>query len=228
MKPCDIDEVLEQLDKLIASHSILQHPFYQAWRSGSLSQEDLAVYAWVYYPHVEAFPTYLQKAIQHTTDSRVLSLLQENLEEELGEPEAHTQLWLYFAEGIGINAQELEGALPLPEVERSIATFLQLCGQSTLSALAALYAYESQQPEVSKAKREGLREFYEIHDAQSLSYFECHEEADIRHRAQERRALRFCLEQGGETHELFESTQAALDAHWGLLDGVCRQAGIAC
>lgn len=229
----NIDEVLNQLDQMIAAHSILEHPFYQAWSAGTLSQEDLAVYSWAYFPHVEAFPDYLRNAIDVTKPGQVREFLVENLNDELGDidiegAEPHTTLWQYFAEGMGINQQELEEAKPLPEVERSVATFKKLCGQSTLSALAALYAYESQQPEVSKTKGEGLCELYQIDDKQTLSYFTCHEIADVRHREDEREALRLCLEEGGSSHELFEAAQAALDAHWGLLDGVCRQAGISC
>lgn len=33
--------VLHALDELIASRSILQHPFYRAWREGRLTQQQL-------------------------------------------------------------------------------------------------------------------------------------------------------------------------------------------
>lgn len=223
-------KILAKLDQLVASHSILQHPFYQAWSAGQLRVEDLAVYSWVYYPHVEAFPAYLETAKAKTSDPSVLQILQENYDEEIGVgyTYSHPELWLHFAKGLGVDRQEVLGALPIPEVQRGVETFRSLCSQSGVSALAALYAYESQQPEVACQKIKGLRQFYQIHDAQTLAYFEVHKDADVRHRAEEREALHRCLEQGASPDEIFQAAQAALDAHWGFLDGVCRQAGLAC
>ena len=39
--------VLNQLDQLIRSRSILMHPFYVAWQLGDLTAEQLAIYAQV-------------------------------------------------------------------------------------------------------------------------------------------------------------------------------------
>ena len=58
------EQILDELDRLIAQRSILQHPFYQAWNAGHLTHDDLATYARVYYPHVAAFPDYLATAAE--------------------------------------------------------------------------------------------------------------------------------------------------------------------
>ena len=79
--------LLTQLDRLISMHSILQHPFYQAWSAGQLCQEDLSVYSWVYYPHVAAFPNYLEIALTQTQDSEIQKILQDNLQDELANPQ---------------------------------------------------------------------------------------------------------------------------------------------
>ena len=63
--------VLRRLDDLIASRSILEHPFYVAWTAGTLSREQLAAYAESYYPHVAAFPGYLEQAAANATDAVV-------------------------------------------------------------------------------------------------------------------------------------------------------------
>ena len=60
---------------------------------------------------------------------------------------------------------------------------------STAEGLAALYAYESQIPEVSKTKREGLEAFYGIVDEDATRFFSVHEKADVWHRQVEREAL---------------------------------------
>ena len=93
-------------------------------------------------------------------------------------------------------------------------------------ALAALYAYESQQPEVSRLKSDGLQELYGVDDPNTLAYFEVHAETDIKHRQGERGALEGCLENGASAEEVFASAEQALDAYWGLLDGICAEADI--
>jgi pyrroloquinoline-quinone synthase len=93
-------------------------------------------------------------------------------------------------------------------------------------ALAALYAYESQQPEVSRQKADGLQEFYGIDDPETLAYFEVHAETDIEHRQGERLALEYSLENGTSPEEILTSAAQALDSYWHLLDGICEEAGL--
>ena len=223
-----VNEVLQQLDQLITTHSILQHPFYQSWSAGQLSHEDLAVYSWAYFPHGQAFPGYIERGLANTKDPLVRSILEENLREEQGEPIPHPELWLFFAQGLGVSRQEVLDAIPVPEVQKAIDMYEATCSQSEISALSALYTYESQQPEVSAEKIRGLREYYQIHSPQTLSYFSVHQGADVKHREEAREALAHCLHQGASSHTLFDAAQRGLDAHWLLLDGVSRQAGIAC
>ena len=93
-------------------------------------------------------------------------------------------------------------------------------------ALATLYAYESQQPEVSRRKADGLRQYYGVESARSIAYFEVHAETDIRHREGERDALRRCLDAGSSPEIVLDSADQALNAYWGLLDGICEDAGL--
>ena len=61
-------EILDALDRLIASRSILNHPFYSAWSAGELTREQLSIYATLYYPHVAAFPAHIERAANLTDD----------------------------------------------------------------------------------------------------------------------------------------------------------------
>src|SRR5258705_13906181 len=96
----------------------------------------------------------------------------------------------------------------------------------TAGALAALYAYESQQPQVATTKIAGLREHYGVTSPRALAYFEVHAEADIHHSEGERNAIMTCLAEGATHATVLESASRALDAYWGLLDGVCVEAGM--
>ena len=219
--------VLDELDARIAAGSILGHPFYRRWNAGALTRQDLATYARVYFPHVAAFPEYLEAAAERAEQPEVRTELLQNLREERTEPEAHAELWLRFAAAVGADPAAVRAATPADAARRTVNEFRRLCGGTTAAALAALYAYESQQPEVSGQKLAGLREHYGITDEEALAYFSVHAEADQRHRAGERRALALCLEAGDCAHEVIAAGQAALGAYWGLLDGVTREIGAA-
>lgn len=219
-------ETLAILDQQIQARSILKHPFYLAWQRGELSREQLAIYARIYYPHVAAFPRYLKNAIDHTADPMVREELELNLADELTNPKAHNELWLDFAAGLGLERTSVNQAQPHPAAQNIVAAFSQLTQSGDAPALAALYAYESQQPEVARQKADGLRALYGVEDPETLAYFEIHARADLRHRAGERVALARCLDNGAPPEETLNATWQALGAYWSLLDGVCEEARI--
>ena len=183
------EETLRALDDLIRERSILQHPFYRAWQRGELTRDQLATYSCVYYPHVAAFPTYLQNAIGRAEDSSTRRALQDNLLDELTNPAPHPELWLDFATATGQDRNKVKRATPLAKVASTTSTFDRLTSQGIASGLTALYAYESQQPEVAAEKMRGLHESYGIKSSEALSYFAVHATADLEHRAAERAAL---------------------------------------
>ncbi len=220
------NSVLDQLDEVIHSRSILDHPFYVAWNAGELTREQLQTYARLYYPHVEAFPGYLRSAIETTGDEQIRAELLDNLSEELAEPKAHSELWLDFCEGLDLDRDAVAAAGRTAPSHDTVLAFERLTGGPIAGALAALYAYESQQPEVARTKASGLRTFYGVDAPRALAYFEVHAEADVRHRDGERRALRRCLDAGATADEIQGAASEALDAYWALLDRVCVEAGI--
>jgi pyrroloquinoline-quinone synthase len=220
------DETIRCLDELVQSRFILAHPFYQAWQRGELTKAQLATYATVYYPHVAAFPGYLERTLRGATSSSIRAEIASNLEDELSNPAAHSELWLDFAEEIGANRTAVATADPSAAAVTTVETFRTAAAADTAGALAALYAYESQQPQVAAQKIAGLREHYGVTSPRALAYFEVHAEADIHHSEGERNAIMTCLAEGASHERVLESAGRALDAYWGLLDGVCVQAGI--
>jgi len=220
------EKTLRALDDLIRERSILQHPFYRAWQGGELTSDQLATYSRVYYPHVAAFPRYLKNAINCTSDSVIRSTLEQNLEDELTNPAPHPELWLDFAAATGQEREVVQGGEPVPKTAASIATFDRLTNRDIASGLTALYAYESQQPEVAAEKLRGLRDCYGIYSPQALSYFAVHATADLEHRAGERSAIGRCLDAGTSAATIMNAAEEALDAYWNLLDGVCEEAGL--
>jgi pyrroloquinoline-quinone synthase len=220
------DETIRCLDELIQSRSILAHPFYVAWQRGELTREQLGTYASFYYPHVAAFPGYVERARNRAADPHVRAELEDNLADELANPAPHHELWLDFAGEFVVDRAALTAAPPRPAAAAIVETFNARTSGDTAGALAALYAYESQQPEVSTQKLAGLRERYGVNAPKALAYFEVHAQTDVRHSEGERQSIMRCLADGASHESVLESASEALDAYWGLLDGICEEAHI--
>src|SRR5260370_5353954 len=107
------EKLLRALDDLIRERSILQHPFYRTWQRGELTRDQLATYSRVYYPHVAAFPTYLENAINCAADFSTRRALEDNLLDELTNPAPHPELWLDFARATGQDREKVKRATPV-------------------------------------------------------------------------------------------------------------------
>jgi pyrroloquinoline quinone (PQQ) biosynthesis protein C len=85
----------------------------------------------------------------------------------------------------------------------------------------ALYAIESAQPEISRAKAEGLREHYGFSAGSGTAYFDLHVERDREHAAEGRALLEPQLGRADED-ALVAEAERMLRSNWELLDGVER------
>jgi len=223
-----MNQYLDTIDDDIAGKHLLKHPFYLAWTRGELSREALTDYARQYYHHVAAFPTYLSAVHAKCEDQTTRKeLLNNMIDEEAGSPN-HPELWLQFAEGLGVSDVEARNTTKEPETKNLIDTFRSICGDgSTAEGFAALYAYESQIPAICESKIDGLRTHYGFTNPKHYEYFSVHIEADREHSAAERKMLAAYVDK-----QNFESVKASvnrvLDALWEMLSGVCRRHVIAC
>ena len=192
-----VHSLIEAIDRRIAERHLLLHPFYQCWTSGELSREALGDYAAQYYHHVAAFPTYLSAVHANTEEQTTRRQILANLiDEEAGDPN-HPELWLRFAEGVGVTRQHVQQIELWAETRNLIRAFRSVCREgSTAEGLATLYAYESQVPTVAKSKIDGLKRFYKIDSPRALAYFEVHIQADERHTTTERSLLAHYLGAG--------------------------------
>jgi pyrroloquinoline-quinone synthase len=222
----DQKEFLAKLDALVAEKHLLKHPFYVLWNEGKLSLEDLRQYAVSYYPQVANFPRYVSGVHANCEDPALRQELLENLIEEERGAENHPALWRRFAASLGAASPDLASAPRTPEVAAAVEEFLAStrCG-SVAEGLAALYAYESQIPEIAKTKREGLAAFYGISDAAATKFFTVHEEADVWHREVERMALGRVAATPADRERALEAAGRCLDALNRALDGVMREIG---
>src|SRR6266404_2494357 len=151
----------------------------------------------------------------------------DKIDEEAGSPN-HPELWKKFAEGLGVDDVDLTKTEKQTETKNLIDTFRSVCGDgSTAEGLAALYAYESQIPEICESKIDGLKKHYGFIDPKYYEYFSVHIEADREHSAVERKLLRGYID-NHNIDKVRAAAQRVLDALWEMLSGVCRRHAIAC
>jgi pyrroloquinoline-quinone synthase len=223
------EEFLTALDALIAEKHLLKHPFYKLWSEGRLTRENLREYAISYYAHVAAFPTYVSGVHSGCDDAVLRQELLENLIEEERGADNHPALWRRFAAALGAAESDLSVTPRTPEVAAAIAEFRRNTREGSVAeGLAALYAYESQIPEVSKTKREGLGAFYGIVDDEATRFFSVHEEADVWHRQVERDALGRVADTPEERGRALDAARRCCEALNRALDGVMRENALVC
>ena len=216
-----VDKYLEKIDETISRRSLLKHPFYQAWSNGSLPIGALKKYACQYYHFEVAYPTFLSGLHHRCSHQGVRQLLLENLwDEEHGE-ENHVELWLRFCDGLSIDRTEVQAGPPMKETTALVATYQELTSKAPVAAgAAALYAYESQIPDVAEAKIQGLQNFYGFKESTSVSFFTVHKTLDETHAEWEREMVLELASTPEEYEAVIQAVDSATEALWGFLDGV--------
>jgi len=213
--------IIARLDAMVEEQSLLKHPFYQAWTAGELSRERLREYAVQYYPHVAAFPRYLSAIHSRCADLETRHAILENLIEEERGSENHPELWLRFAEGLGVARERVLAAAPIAAARDLVGTYQELCGAGPLAAgLAALYVYEAQIPAVAAAKIDGLGRFYGITDDRAVEFFRVHQQADVYHARTGAGLIERHSPAAPARSAALEAGRRALGALWAMLDAV--------
>src|SRR4051795_6095351 len=104
--------VLDRLDQMIDQRHLLKHPFYTKWAGGTLPIEALQEYARQYYAFESAMPRFLSALHTRTADKAVRQEILDNLWDEEHGQDNHAELWLRFAEGIGVSRDDVQAATP--------------------------------------------------------------------------------------------------------------------
>ena len=214
---------IDRIDNMIKEKHLLNHSFYKAWSAGELPKETIREYAAQYFQHVSLFPRYLSSIHSNCEDIKTRQILLDNLiDEEKGE-ENHPELWMRFAEGMGNSRQKINTIKPMKEVSDLVKTFNRLSKSEKYHiGLAALYCYESMQPEISETKKDGLKKFYGIKDENTLKFFTVHMHADKWHREVVRNLIKELSNTKDKQDEILRSVEAALDSLNNFLTGMER------
>lgn len=135
---------------------LLDHPFYQSWTKGEITESQLADYSFSYLELIKEIPEFWSKAVSGL--NAVSSQSRKVVEEET----VHISLWKDF-----ISKQSCVCVKSMKDV------IGELSEMSPSELLGAIHAFEVQQPEVAKTKKEGLLKFYGFNESDT-KYFDEH------------------------------------------------------
>lgn len=191
--------LFERLEAVRDRWNVLRHPFYRRWECGELTRDELSYYAGEYRYAVVALASLARRV---------------SSPEHAAEEAAHVTLWNGFAHSLDADLERPARLETLACVDAWEAP------SDELEGLAALYAIEATQPEISKTKLDGLVRHYGFERGSAgTAYFELHSERDHDHAAESKRVLATRARPGDEDR-LMAAAERALAGNWTLLDGV--------
>lgn len=216
--------VFARIDQVRRECNVLEHPFYQRWSAGTLTERELDVYAGQYRHAVVALAEASGRAAAKAASDGSSAEHAAGLERHAVEEAAHVALWDEFAQALsGVAGHDEEEAF---EQTRQCADSW-IAGDDLLEHLAVLYAIEASQPGISKTKLEGLVQRYGYsEEGPATEYFRLHATLDIEHAQQARELIERLMgavdtqAQGEAADRMVARAEAALRGNWALLDGV--------
>jgi len=216
--------LIDRIDKLIDDRHLLTHPFYTKWAAGTLPREALQEYARQYYAFESSFPRFLSALHSRTESAEVRQQLLDNLWDEEHGQANHAELWLRFAEGVGVSRDDVRGAQRNDATQALVDLYGELSREAPVAeGVAALYAYERQVPQVSESKIDGLKKHFGVEDPRALEFFVLHGELDIEHSDAEREMLGSLITDANP-QPIEQATSRALEAWWDFLSAVDQPA----
>lgn len=214
------NDLMDRIDAIIESRSLLKHPFYQEWTKGTLPLDSLRRYAAQYYHFEQAYPRFLSGVHHRCHDVGVRQLLLDNLWDEEHGDDNHVELWLRFCDALGLDREDVRSEDPSEATMALVRTFEELTTESpTAAGAAALYAFESQVPGVAREKILGLDAFYDI-GGDDVAFFTVHESLDVQHAEAERAMISTLVSDETEEESAVRATDRAATSLWAFLDGV--------
>ena len=203
----DVDAILVEV---LRDNRLLAHPFYRRWEAGTLDRTELAGYAGQYRHFEAVLPDVLARVVSAIEDPPARHLVQANLDDELGVPAPHLELFEGFADAVGAPAQ----AQATPATAALVALYTSVADESPVTALAALAAYEVQASEIAASKADGLRARYGVPD-DGTRFWDVHAGVDEAHGAWMLEALGALA---ADPDQVTAAATAAADAWWAFLD----------
>jgi pyrroloquinoline-quinone synthase len=148
------------------------------------------------------------------------ALLENLIDEEHGR-ENHWELWLRFAEALGVARKTVFAAEPLRAARALVDIFTRLdAGPTTTGRTRRPLRQRVAGSAVAAAKIDGLRRFYGISSGDRLRFLRVHRKADPHHARSVARMVEHHSRRPEDRQLTLEAGRIALKAVWSMLDAV--------
>lgn len=205
---------LSSFDSLIASRSLLKHPFYVKWSKGELTLDDLRIYAKEYFHLVERIPGVVARVAERVADAELKGQILQNMVEE----QEHVELWKRFAKSLGLSGDELTAHVPSQKVQDAVTMLEQTAESGMDEGITAMYALEAELPAIAQTKKDGLCSFYGLDSEDAQIYFDAH--------LHEEEHLKVWRSFSVNAARAETAATTSLNAQNQVLDAVCEACGI--
>ncbi|HMC40721.1 MAG TPA: iron-containing redox enzyme family protein [Acidimicrobiales bacterium] len=202
-------ELHEAVQSALAGRRLLDHPYYQAWQDGALTEADIARYAGQYRHFEQALPDVLAATAGQIDDPATRRLVEANLADETSAP-AHLDLFDRFAAALGATRPEPAG----PGAAALVDTYRQAVASGPEAALAVIAAYEVQAADIAATKGAALRRHLSA-GPDATQFWDVHAGIEAAHARWTVEALDALAAAPGPVRSW---ARASADAWWAFLD----------
>ena len=212
-----MNNIIQKVNETIQQNDLGKHEFYTTWLCGKLPLNAIRDYASQYYFFEKEFPNFLRLASKKSKSEEQKKELAENIYEEENVPKHHADVWIDFAEGIGVSKENIMNAELKPATKKLIETFARH-SETYLGGVAAAYTYEKQLPKLSLEKIDSLKKHYGVCDEKTLNFFHVHSYMDIKHSDVEAKLIEKYAKTEEEKKIVASSVRECCNALWEFLN----------
>jgi pyrroloquinoline-quinone synthase len=176
----------QEMRQLVLRHGAINNPYLSRFRSGTLSENEFAVFAIEFYNFARFFPRILVSQLVNTEDEQIADELTKVLYSELGDGETrhrHELLYRDFLRSIGIDVHEAMSRPMLPSTRAYIEGMEQLYSDGNhAKALGASFGLEHMAITMWDHLIPGLMHLKSTrHPQMDLTYFTFHRQIESTH-----------------------------------------------
>ena len=182
------EELIADLQETLQKRYPRPHPVRQLLLTGKLTRQQLQGWARNLFHEFRNIHRFFGVRYQKCPVPELRRALIENMIEEEGEDmigrkyPSHAELWMRFAEGLGIPRREMLSYEPLPGIRAALEMYVQLVQQSHWAvAIGTGLVFEGGGPKRMKEEREALERHYSWIPSGALDFFRVHEYHDEGH-----------------------------------------------
>ena len=182
------EELIADLQHTLQQRHPRPHPIRQLLLSGRLSRDQIQWWARNQFHEFRNIHRFFGIRYHKCPVPELRRMLLENMVEEEGEDlfggkyPSHRDLWVQFAEGIGIGRDDILNYEPLPGIRAALEMYVSLVQQSHWAvAIGTGLVFEGGGPKRMKEEREALEKYYTWIPTSCLDFFRAHEYHDDGH-----------------------------------------------